>query len=90
MSRVLAAIEQHGPMTSVQLRTVLTCSPRTIARLISNARDEGQLYVVRWDREGEREYPMPVFALGALPDAIKPGPRTATEYQRKWRAKRGT
>lgn len=90
MSRVLSAIEQHGPMTSVQLRSVLACSPRTIARLISNARDEGLLYVLRWDREGAREYPMPVFALGALPDADKPNPRTPTEYQRKWRAKRGT
>lgn len=77
--RVLAALQECGPMTSAELVVHLGQTKHRIGAAVNRLRQEWpntpkRIHITQYvyDQEGQRRYPRPVFALGDFPDAKRP------------------
>jgi hypothetical protein len=91
---MLKALKEFGPMTSVELCTVIgttkTKSGAILGRLMKKSiQKPKRVYIVDWvmDAEAGRKYPRPVYALGDKKDKPKPVPSPA-ENQRLYKQKK--
>ena len=81
VARVLALIEECGPMSRAEIGDHLGIDRRQLSSVVSrmaktSPRTPKRLYIARYvyDMEGQRTYPRAVYAIGDKPDARKPAP----------------
>lgn len=89
---ITKAIEENGPMTTMQLCIELDKTRYEVASVISRMRKDHptmpqRLYIVRWTKYDDtgRDYPRAVYALGAKPDAKKPRKQPRKVIAKRWR-----
>jgi len=87
---VLQALAEFGPMTCAEISEHIGLGRYNVSSVISRLRRSSKrsaqrVYVQSYSRvlEGQRRYPRPVLALGALPDATPPRPLSRKEIRRK-------
>lgn len=92
---VLETLRQHGPMLASDIAAETGLTKRSICNAMkiltrSATKTPKRVYVQRWERrtEGEREYPRPVYAIGAKADAKRPDRKPMSEIRRDYVAKR--
>jgi hypothetical protein len=76
---ILDTLAEYGPMTMNEVREIVNVPKNSVAATLSslhrNRPQMGKRIHVKtyvFDAEGSRRYPRAVYALGDLPDAIKP------------------
>jgi hypothetical protein len=90
---VLRVLAEHGELTRAEMCHHLGMSRFLISSVVSRLNRKcktvpKRIYIKRWVHEDDtttRLYPKSVYAIGDLPDAKKPKPRSAKENSRKWR-----
>jgi hypothetical protein len=87
VDKVIAGLNEHGPMTTAQLRSVLGMGTAAVSRAVFMLTYARKAYICGYTVRagtltGEHT---PIYALGDLPDAIKKPALTQTEkrYLRK-------
>lgn len=84
--RLLAALDEFGPLTMTQLMEYLGLGKATVSPLLTRLRTgktgaarpaPKRIYICRWvsGLPGKKNHLRPVYALGRLPDAPKPAPK---------------
>ena len=76
---IMDSLEQFGPMTMNEVREIVKMPKNSVAATLSSLHRQrpriGKRIHVKtyvFDAEGSRRYPRAVYAIGNLPDAIKP------------------
>lgn len=76
---IIDYLETHGEF-SVSIGKQYA-SVNSIKKPLRKFKEEGRIYIKRWDRAGVNRAKVPVYALGNLPDAKKPRNRTPEEVR---------
>lgn len=93
--RILAALEEVGPMTNAEICSHLQLDKCAVGAVVSrlskaSVRKPKRIYITHYvhDSEGARRYPRGVYALGDQPDARKPKSSTKEIKARYWAKKK--
>jgi hypothetical protein len=78
-SRILAVLQEEGPMTKTEICTAIGLHHDHVATIVNRLTKPCKAYGKRiyvkgyvYDAEGERRYPRAIYAFGSAPDARKP------------------
>lgn len=89
VDKIIAALEQCGPMTRTEICAEVGEDRMTISSVVSRLakatkRKPKRVYITHYvyDMEGERRYPRAVYDLGDKEDARKPKASTKANRQR--------
>lgn len=91
--RILAILEEHGPLTSPEVSTLLGLAESTARNTLcqmnkTTSRFPRQVYISGWIRdsvEGQRSYLRPLWSLGNRGNKAKPPALTGCEKQARLR-----
>ena len=85
--QIKLALDDIGPMSSLELRTLLVLKPTTTQRYLRILRETKQIHITRKDRQpdGTGGRFAPIYAIGEGHDARAPAVRDASERNKRYR-----
>ena len=77
-------LSEFSPLSVQDVMRLNGVSKQAAAYRLKRLWDRKILYIASWQRGVGRGAPSPAFAIGGLPDAVRPQPLTQKEMKAKW------
>lgn len=81
-ARLVAFLSEDRPRSYADLADLTGLHYRTVLDYVNALRKHRQVYVARWERDTRNQFRIPLFLLGAQPDAPRPKMTPAQRQQR--------
>lgn len=89
IKRILAVLQEHGPMTAAELAAKAFVAPDSfIGKYRAVLLDAGRIHVAEKRRNLHSGWPLSVYAFGPGKEAKAPARISKTESNNRWLAKR--